>query len=231
MGESKKKHLWVRPPDEVRQQLEQQIGFLRRSCRAYDDGALDEAARMASVIFIIVEDGGQLSLLTQLKARRDLLFHDSAFPDQPGNMAQYMPMLRGRMTLGPDGTAAGAYRPMISPGYHPGKSEKFDRWYEKNIIYDGRNGQVLTRRRLVRALRSQDGGSHSDAGLSDDAYVGVSRMNAAGFAIASNGASASPFPPEAHFAMMRVIAYEMEKTLVDAGLTAGPSQTGSLDQM
>ncbi|UYW34459.1 hypothetical protein [Methylorubrum extorquens] len=225
MGESNKKHLWIRPEEEVRKQLDQQMNFLRRSCRLYDSGDLDEAARMASAIFIIVEDGGQVSLLTQLRSRRGLQFHDSAIPDQRGNMAQYLPMIRAGVTVNSAGEAVGSYRPMLNEAHYPGRPEKFDRWYEKNIIFDDRNGQVLTRRRLVRALRSQDGGSHSDAALSDEAYVRLSRMNAAGFSISSGGAPPTTFPQEAHFAMMRVIAYEIEKTLVDGGLSAGPLTT------
>ena len=53
--------------EDLRSQLKDQILFLRNSAKAYDEGDISEAKRIATVIRILIHDkGNSTSLLTQL---------------------------------------------------------------------------------------------------------------------------------------------------------------------
>ncbi|WP_156465592.1 hypothetical protein [Methylobacterium sp. Leaf106] len=228
MGEKKQKAAWARPNAEIVEALTHQVGFMRSSCRAYDKGSLQEAQRLASAVYIIVVDGGQRSLLTQLSARRDLQFFDSTYADDPRNLSEYMPMILMRVGgLNEKGDIDCKYVPVVNGPMTSGENVKFVDWWERRIIFDDKRGNALTRRSIVRALRSQDGGSHFDEHLTDPAYVALSRENAPGWGFGVDGDISTPFPPGAHLAMMRVIAWELEKTLVDGQLLKGPVETGT----
>ena len=57
-------------PVDFRQKLREQLGFLERSCGAFDAGYHDEAIRIAQCIRVLMRDTRtQTSLLTHLNAR------------------------------------------------------------------------------------------------------------------------------------------------------------------
>jgi hypothetical protein len=92
------------------------------------------------------------------------------------------------------------------------KMAQFESWWSKEDIYDS-GGMHLTRRRLVFALRHQDGGSHVGE-LTDPAYV---RLKAgAGFSGNATDGSARQLV-EAANATMRQVAWEVTETLKELG--------------
>jgi hypothetical protein len=87
---------------------------------------------------------------------------------------------------------------------------QFVKWWQNEIIYRERTENLeLTRRRLVFALRHQDGGGHIGE-LTDRSYV---RLKTGGGWFGNVGAK----PPEpvvgAVQATMRQVAWEMTETL------------------
>lgn len=59
---------------DFKRQLERQLGFLWRSCQAYDAGHIDEAVRIATVIRVLIHDTqASTSLLKHLDAQNILL--------------------------------------------------------------------------------------------------------------------------------------------------------------
>lgn len=206
-----------RPRSELIQLLSEQRQALAASCEGYDRGNEWEAQRLATVVFTLVHDGGSIvSLLTQLGLRAGLRFVTTESPSPPPNMqlAFSTPRLTGFMG-GPGGMRC-------VPRFVLGKEEEptliqFETWWAKEDIershpVRGKSAE-LTRRRLVFALRHQDGGSHVGE-LTDAAYVRL-KAGAGMFGSSANG------PPramvEAATAAMRQIAWEVTETLSQLG--------------
>jgi hypothetical protein len=107
------------------------------------------------------------------------------------------------------------------PRFALGKGEppalvQFETWWTKEDIERSHPTQTapeLTRKRLVFALRHQDGGSHIGA-LTDSAYVRLK----AGSGMFGNSADGSPRAMiEAASAAMRQLAWEVTETLEQLG--------------
>ncbi|WSH67124.1 hypothetical protein U8Q05_12215 [Rhizobium ruizarguesonis] len=205
---SKSKFTWERPREEIEQALTSQLRFLRRSCEAYDRGEHDEAARIATAIFIIVHDGSQTSLLTQLKLRSGLRFDSYAAIQPTGhNILSDFPVVGLRIE---DNTMKNV--PVLDDGppqmFH---KVQFGRWWDKEEIFRCPSGLKLTRRGLIFAMRNQDMGGHVDARLTDEAYVKFSRDSRTAFF--DNGSEAVEASPRPHLPTIRHIAYELVRTL------------------
>jgi hypothetical protein len=88
----------------------------------------------------------------------------------------------------------------------------FKQWWERDIIFKD-SVVSLTRKRLVLALRNQDGGSHLDEELRDPGYVELAKASRT---FVTRPGHAPQFLVEAESAIMRHVAWELIKTLVDA---------------
>jgi hypothetical protein len=68
--------------DEIEDELKRQIRNMSRSMDAFDRGALEEAERLASSVYILLHDGSgrQKSLLEQLGLKSGLQMVDSSLP-------------------------------------------------------------------------------------------------------------------------------------------------------
>lgn len=87
----------------------------------------------------------------------------------------------------------------------------FGKWYEE-AIFKAASGRSLSRKNLIASLRNQDGGSHIDGLLRDENYVALKtdpdpRMRGEDQAL-----------PRAHYATMRQVAWELERSLALAAL-------------
>jgi hypothetical protein len=90
---------------------------------------------------------------------------------------------------------------------------QFETWWAKEGVYSEFGPADLTRRRLVFALRHQDGGSHVGQ-LTDPSYVQLK----AGAGFFGNSVDGSPRAmTEAAGASMRQIAWEVAETLEQLG--------------
>jgi hypothetical protein len=93
---------------------------------------------------------------------------------------------------------------------------QFPTWWEKEFIFRDGDRYQLTRRALVFSLRNQDGGSHVDARLTDEAYVRFSKEN-----ISTPVAVFSDLQHKAILgdeqASMRQVAWELLKSLDTLG--------------
>ncbi len=108
----------------------------------------------------------------------------------------------------------------------PEKKLQFHDWWEKELIFRAPSGVSMNRRRLVFALRNQDGGGHFDPQLTDEAYVEFSRVpvwfeNPEEMTVMTNQGGKpgySPIRPFPHLPTMRQIAFELDRTLTLAGI-------------
>jgi hypothetical protein len=111
---------------------------------------------------------------------------------------------------GPDGTSFVPQFQLSIKKPEP-KLVQFETWWAKEDIYDS-NGIELTRRRLVFALRHQDGGGHVGE-LTDPAYVRLK----AGAGFSGNAADGSIRALQGTNPTMRQIAWEVTETLKQLG--------------
>ena len=201
-----------------------QVELLETSCRLYDEGSTTEAVRIASCVFILVNDGSQRSLLTQtgLKKKLDLISYASK--PVPGNFLSEQPLTIARAS-----ESMVRYEPHLDVGPTSAKYLKFGKWWDTEKVFIAPTGQSLTRRGLVFAMRNQDGGAHFDPRLTDEAYVRFSRKQS--WSVYTNGREILPTPRQ-HEATMRHIGFELLKSIgdcksliADAEASLGPLDT------
>jgi len=89
----------------------------------------------------------------------------------------------------------------------------FIKWWDQDIIYKDKSGNIFTRKELVRNVTDCDGGTHIGPNLKE-AYANLSRLNLTRLRVVTNKGKGffvnSPVLPS-----IRQIAYELLKTLED----------------
>jgi hypothetical protein len=164
--------VWVKTRAELIEHFNSQRQALIASSAGYDAGHYWEASRLATAVYQLVHDGGRnsRSILTQLGLRASLRFLSTGEASLL-NMIRDTPLIAQRISG--DGTAQSI--PLLDGG-PPGEftSLQFPTWWERSIIFQDGNHK-LTRKKLVFSLRNQDGGSHTDPSLTDEAYVRIAR--------------------------------------------------------
>ncbi|UOD80369.1 hypothetical protein [Paenarthrobacter ureafaciens] len=186
-----------RPLDEHLDLLTEQVGFLRRSASAFDDGEASEAKRLATTLRVLLHDTPKsASLLSQMQVKASMQFLDSAGELHPENLATEWPLVMYRMTTTETGMTA-EYWPHLGGGppvrraspeqqvsallrgkkipRAPGFHLSFDDWWEQQVV-DDKQGGIFTRKQLVMALANQDGGAHVDPQI-EERYHALSRLN------------------------------------------------------
>ena len=182
------------------------------SCASYDNGNEWEAARLATTIFTLLHDGGSIaSILTLLGLRGGLRFISSGLEFVPGNLATYTPLVAFRVQQTPNGPVSKTVPLLDGPMSANSRHNQFPTWWAKEPIYiDGEFH--LTRRRLVFALRHQDGSGHIGT-LTDEAYVRMKTK--AVFYFLASGQPEQPM--YAMTASMRQVAWEVTETFKQLG--------------
>jgi len=215
----------IRTREEVIRALEVQLDFIESSCVGYDRGNKWEALRLATATCTIVEDAsGYPSILTQLGIRETLKFISTGIPAHK-TFPIWDSALAGVMSHGTHATYQPIFRILH---YFPERVRQveFREWWEVERIFDdGEGGAALTRKRLARVMRNNEGGSHFDAMLYDPSYIqfvhgNKTRYDAKGLLGWVDEAGelktewSKPEPvPDREFATMRQIAWELLETI------------------
>ena len=198
--------------------LKDQLEFLERSGRAYDEGAEGEAKRMAAVLRVLLHDTrNSTSLLTHLGAKEQLSYVDTAMPINPHNLAATPGLVL--MEFGP-GTE-GRYVPPLGD-LHPDRikpNKPFKPWWEDPVTQDAR-GNLFSRKDYVLTASNQEGGAHVDHSL-DMAYAELTKNSALGWMVHGGNEPEKPFERNPAFASVRQIAFEVERTLRQHPLKLG----------
>jgi hypothetical protein len=145
---------------DLRAHLLRQLGFLWRSCRSYDEGHLEEALRIATVIRVLIHDTpASTSLLKHLGAQNTLL--SSTVSSHTDAMPVWMSGM-GRLRI----TATESARiPNLDPAALQVQMPAREWWGQVVYIY----GQVrATRKSLVLGAANKDGGAHVDTKLNKE---------------------------------------------------------------
>jgi hypothetical protein len=161
-------------------QYREQLGFLRKSARDYDEGDEPEAKRLAVAIRNLVHDSGHVtSVLTHLGLKERMPFRDTApaYPP-PGVVEISAGLCYFHLTMGTPGDVE--FRPALdtSPEDRAHPAACFSDWWLRPVLADTR-GNAFSRHDLVLGVANQDGGAHIDATL-EPAYRALSRDNSLG---------------------------------------------------
>jgi hypothetical protein len=200
---------------ELIEHLREQIAFLSRSARAFDEGAEAEAKRLAVIIRVLVHDTAKSqALLTQLGLKHSLRYVDSADPINPANLLPTPGLSAMRITSG----VGGHYVPPLGNLAPPrlSKQKQFDDWW-KSPVTKTSDGAIYSRRDYVLTVANKEGGGHVDPEL-DEAWVELtkrSRMGLVYFAESDAGRVEQPFEGNLGLASVRQIAWEIEETFGD----------------
>ena len=194
---------------DFKESLRRQLGFVERSCQAFDAGFHDEAIRIAQCIRVMMHDTKtQTSVLTHLNAKTSTLLSTcldmAAKVRQFGGQALHFNGM-GQVVLGPDG-----------PRYYPklGGSGMFDHalpvdeWLKETVfILDPKSW--VSRGEVVLNAADKDGGAHVDAKLTPH-YERLMDSSDLGIFVDKYG-SETPITGH-HYVALRQIGYELQNS-------------------
>lgn len=185
--------------------LGRQLGFLERSCVAFDAGFSDEAVRIAQVLRVMFHDTGrQVSLLNRLEAQGTKLL-DTAVPPMP--IAEGTLWFDGMGTFVLSGDGPSRYFPSLGDAPVT-RFVAFPDWWLQEVFIRAPDLR-LTRKSIVLAAADKDGGSHVDARLTPE-YEALAADGAAGWFVArkADGETKTPITG-AHFVCLRQMGFEV----------------------
>jgi hypothetical protein len=68
---------------ELKSQLKEQIEFLRRGAKSFDEGSMAEGKRLAVVIRVLLHDTKSSTSLLKHLGKKDILFYDTSIDYDP----------------------------------------------------------------------------------------------------------------------------------------------------
>ena len=191
------------------------------SCVGYDSGDHSEALRLATCVYNLVHDSGNIhSIMGQLGIKDTHMFLATNARDGaklPVIVNRFTPLVEfERISDRPQ------FVPLITyfqnrNAYFPVRNLSFNDWWNKDIIFlDGPHR--MTRRQLVFALRNQEGGSHYDDEVRNPSFRPLKQpvwMITPGLGFGLMG--------DLELASMRQIAEEVELSFVHLEKTKNPN--------
>lgn len=196
----------ARPRERLIEHLIEHVGFLERSCRAFDEGFPGEAKRLAMSIRVLLhETPASKSLLEQLKFRDRMSYFDTAVPYNPKNLSS----TNGLCMLGVGGPDGGSWIAMLDEGPFNDVRKPFQHWWTTTVLSDGKS--AFSRKMIMSRLANKEGGGHVDPKL-NAAFEAISRQNSLGWMVTGPVGERDVLgDPVAE--SMRQIAYELLHTL------------------
>lgn len=162
--------------------LREQLGFLRASARAFDEGEEAEAKRLATTIRVLVHNTDRsASLLKQLGEQHHLQFLDTWEPPEPARprvtRVRRFDSGLAAIELGPDGARFTV--PLEEHGRNIRGPQPFQFWWNRAII-DDLQRERFTRKELVLFLANKEGGAHVDPAIRPR-FFALTRLNSLGW--------------------------------------------------
>lgn len=191
-------------PAELREHLQEQVGFLVRSARDFDNGEASEAKRLAHHMRLLLHHrpaSNSHALLAQLGVLNTMEFLDTAGPVNPRNLATSWNL--NVLVFNNAGTRYEPRRDAEGPWV---AWYGFQMWWEMEVVKDDQ-GETFSRSDLVLAVANKDGGSHVDPRLRG-AYARLSRNNSLGWVHVDGTGQQQPFGNPVP-AAIRQVTYEL----------------------
>jgi hypothetical protein len=201
------------------EKLRSQVGFIKRSCTAFDDGHEDEGERLALAARILVHDTPQShSLLGQLGVKTAVRFTDTSIDeDDPvihngqvihGAIVLHAGLVIIKAQLG--ASPSSRFAALLAPDNDSARTRPpvpFQRWWERPFLKDD-VGVSITRSKLTRDVANKDGGAHIAPTVSES-YRRLSAGTGVPLQPAGDG---SELAHQFAMATMRQIAWELLDT-------------------
>ena len=199
--------------NELNNHLDEQLGFLKSSADAYDQGNTTEAKRLALTLRLLLHDTtNSKSLLGQLGLKNRIFYDSSSFErynGTPWDVGVYTGLIGQCINIE---TEQISYIPILdrSADKEGTRWVGFEEWWNMVVIKD-EVGHIFSRRDLILTMANKDGGAHIDPILTGK-YAAISRQNSLGWKGSMRG---SAFQPISHpeRAAVRQIAHEFLKSL------------------
>lgn len=227
--------------EELMEHLREQIGYLRASSGAFDEGATAEYKRLAHTLRLLLHQTRvSHALLSQVGMRDTMEFWDSAGEVSPYNMLAECTLVAMSYEVRPGEEPAAQYCATLEdsppPRFVPperwiqffadyGRPWRlaqawlpFDAWWSESVVRMLDHG-CLSRMDLVLAVANKDGGSHVDPRIADE-YAALSRGNALGWTVGISDVDERPLGNPVPGAI-RQITHEVMKSLDRALPPAG----------
>jgi hypothetical protein len=198
MAVSKSKY--IRLAEKFREQLR----FIQRSCAAFDQGAEDEAIRLAQALRVVFHNTTQsTSLVTHLKFGAKHMLSSSR---GHGDWQDYLSMQINLTSPQPVKAL-----PLLGQQF---KELTIDQWWRQEPVFVHK-GQQYPRRRIILTAANQDGGAHVDDVLEKFYEYLCTGEHAIGITGNLEFDGEPPFPQgvthfanNAHLALIRQFAHE-----------------------
>jgi len=212
----------IRTRDETIHEMKDQLRALGILAAQFGKGETWAAKLMATVIYTICHDGTgrTLSLISQLGMRQNLQCITSALDPVPGNLVTMPLMLGIRVSVGADG---GFFPRFLHSDVTKFEWMPFEEWWEQPV-YSKSENNIITRNKLVRAVRSTDGGGHYDAELTSRDYVNL--RAGAGWKNHSDGTDLVE-PNAAHLLTIWAIGWELAVSMNGRARLKQPAPKGT----
>lgn len=168
--------------DELVSYLREQMGFLRRSAEAFDEGEESEAKRLAAILRLLLHNSkSSNSLLRQLGVQHQLKFLDTRRrpePASPGVITRTWDAGLAVIELSNEGSRYKA--PLAGAGnggiYGP---QPFRQWWQRDILQD-MNRERFTRQEFVLFMAHKVGGVHVDPEIQPH-FKALTQLNSLGW--------------------------------------------------
>ncbi|KKP70151.1 hypothetical protein A2X44_00385 [candidate division CPR3 bacterium GWF2_35_18] len=197
---------------ELKDNLNQQIIFLKRSFDTFDKGNFDEGIRIATSIRVLLHDTQrQKSLLTLLGIKEDLLFYDTAISYNPNSLTRQILLVEIQLSSLPNESR---YKAPLSEGVpirYINPKIQFETWWSKNIVIKDESGNTFSRKDLILNICDKEGGAHVDLNL-DNNFALLSKKNLKMFQINKN---TEILISGGELVSIRQIGYEVLRSLED----------------
>ncbi len=162
------------PLSELENRLQEQLNFLRKSIRDYNNGDISEFRRMAlSLRILLHQTQSSHSLINQL-GWGSMEMQSLATPIDDRVLTPTWGLAAVRM--GPEGTR---YIPRYNSMPETLSLMKIEDWKNQEIIKDS-DKQIFSRWDLIITIANQDGGAHVDPNL-DEKYHKLANLNSLGW--------------------------------------------------
>jgi hypothetical protein len=186
-------------PTDLIEQLRRHLRFIESSCRAYDQGSVEEALRIAVSLRVLFHDTrSSTSLLTHLGKKSSIQLISTIGLGKTDQELGNSFVLSIPVMLTMDGV-----RPPLGAGPAP-RTVVCDRWWNEIIMSQS---QQFSRRDVVLSSANQDGGAHVD--IAPDNKTIELKDGIGIFTKAVGGVMVTEELTDHHFPLLRQFGYEV----------------------
>lgn len=197
--------------EQLRENLKEQLKFLKKSAEEFGKGDVSEAKRLAVTIRLLLHDTRKsASLLGQLRIKNNMAYLDTSNTYNPNNLMPHTGLVSIYYS---SEMPSPIYRPRFNQLAHTYTTVDFNTWWSNNIVIKDQINNIFTRKNLVLFVADKDGGAHVDRALDIDYYQLKNNSVGWKFLEKSNGDISEKNLTETELVSIRQIAFELFQSI------------------